>query len=62
MIRSRDIVFMEAKTIADWKSEKRSTSSVSTDRDRLEEIRAYPDGSQISGEEKYELTGLGKET
>ena len=27
VIRSRDIVFMEEKTIADWESEKRTTSS-----------------------------------
>ena len=59
VIRSRDIVFMEEKTIADWESEKRTTSSESTDRDRLEETRAHPDGSRISVEEQYEPAGFG---
>ena len=45
VIRSRDIVFMEGKTIADWESEKRTTSSESIDRDRLEETKVYPYGN-----------------
>ena len=43
VIRSRDIVFMEEKTNADWESQMKTTSSESTDRDRLEETRVYPD-------------------
>ena len=34
VIRGRDIVFMDEKTIVDWESEKKTTSSKSTDRDR----------------------------
>ena len=48
VIRSCDIVLMEEKTIVDWESEKRTTSSVSTDRDRLEETGAHPNRSRIS--------------
>ena len=62
MIRSRDIVFMEEKTIVDWESEKRTTSSVSTNRDRLEETRVHPDESRISVEEQYEPVGFRQET
>ena len=40
VIRNRDIVVMEEKTIADWESEKRTTSTESTDKDRLEEMGA----------------------
>ena len=47
VIRSHDIVFMEEKNIVYWESEKKTTSSESTDRDQLEETRVYPDGSQI---------------
>ena len=47
VIQSCDIVFMEGKTIAEWESEKRKTSSESTDRDRLEETRVYVDGNWI---------------
>ena len=39
-----------------------STSSESIDRDRLEETRAHPDGSQISIEDQYEPDGFGQET
>ena len=38
---------MEAKTIADWESEKKTTSSELTDRDRLEEARVNLEGSRI---------------
>ena len=62
VIRSRDIVFMEEKTIVDWESEKRTTSSVSTNRDRLEETRVHPDESRISVEEQYEPVGFRQET
>ena len=54
VIRSRDKVFMEAKTIANWESEKRTTSSELTDRDRLEQTRIYPDGDRIPVGEQYE--------
>ena len=47
VIQSRDIVFMEGKTIAEWESEKRKTSSESTDRNQLEETRVYVDGNWI---------------
>ena len=47
VIRSCDIVFMEEKTIANRESQKRTTSSVSTHRDGLEETRAHPDRNRI---------------
>ena len=53
---------MEENSIADWESEKRTTSSASTDKDWLEETRAHSDGSRISVEEQYEPTGLRQET
>ena len=62
MIRSRDIVFMEAKTIADWESEKRTTFSEASDRDRLGDIRVHLDESRISVEDQYVPAGLGQET
>mgnify|MGYP000356061628 CR=1 FL=1 len=62
MIQSHDIVFMEENSIADWESEKRTTSSMSTDRDRLEETRVHPYGSRISVKEQYEPDGFGQET
>mgnify|MGYP007129911766 CR=1 FL=1 len=62
VIGSHDIVFMEEKTIANWESEKRTTSSVSTDRDQLEETRAHPNGSRISVEEQHEPAGFRQET
>ena len=34
VIQSRDIVFMEEKTITNWESEKKIVTSKSTDRDR----------------------------
>ena len=34
VIRNRDIVFMEEKTITNWESEKKIVTSKSTDRDR----------------------------
>ena len=62
VIQSHDIVFMEEKTIADWESEKKTTSSESTDRDRLEETSVYLDGSRIPIEEQYEPVRFGHET
>ena len=62
MIRSRDIVFMEEKTIVDWESEMKRTSSELTDRDQLEETRVYTDESRISIEDQYEPTGFRQET
>ena len=59
VIRSRDIVFMEEKTIADWESEMETTSSESIERDRLEETRVYLDGSRIPVVEQYEPSGFG---
>ena len=44
--RSRDIIFMEDKTIADWESEKKIMNSVSTGKDQLKEIRTHPVESQ----------------
>ena len=48
---SRDIVFMEDRTIADWELEKKIADSRSTSRDRLKEIRTYPDGGRMALEE-----------
>ena len=62
MIGSRDIVFMEEKTIANWESKKRTRSSESTDRDRLKETRVYPDRSLTPIGEQYEMAGFGQET
>ena len=62
VIRSRDIVFVEEKNISDWESENKTTSSESTDRDRLEETRVYPDGIRTTVEEQYEPTEFGQET
>ena len=62
VIQSRDIVFMEEKTIADWESEMKTTSSESTDRDRLEEARVYSDGNRIPVGEQYEPFGFRQET
>ena len=42
VIRSRDIVFMEEKTIADWESEKKTTTFESTDKDPLLEREEPP--------------------
>ena len=53
---------MEEKTIANWESEKKTTSSESTDRDRLEETRVYPDGSRIPVEDQYEPARFRQET
>ena len=50
--RSRDIVFMEEKTIADWEMEKKQTSSESTDRDRLDETRIHPVGRRMLAKEQ----------
>ena len=62
VIWSCDIVFIEEKTIADWESEMKTTSSESTDRDRLEETRGHLDGSRIPVEDQYEPSGLEHET
>ena len=62
MIWSRDIVFMEGKTIANSESEKKKTSSKSINRDWLEETRSYPDGSCIPVEEQYYSAGFRQET
>ena len=61
MIWSRDIVFMEEKIIAGWESDKKTTSSESTERVRLEEARVYPDGNRIPVEEQYEPAGFRQE-
>ena len=37
VVRSRDIAFMEEKTIADWKLEKKGIFSESIDKDRLDD-------------------------
>ena len=61
VIWSRDIVFMEEKTIANLEP-RRTTSSESTDRDRLEKARVYPNESQIPVEDQYDQTGFRQET
>ena len=40
----------------------KATSFESTDRDRLEESRVYPDESRILVEEQYEPVGFEQET
>ena len=62
VIRSRDIVFMEGKIIADWESEQRTTPFESTDRDLLKETRVYPDRNQIQVGDQYVPAGSGQET
>ena len=62
VIRSRDIVFMEEKIIADWESEMKTTSSESTDRDQLEETRFYSDEIRVPVEEQYEPARFEQET
>ena len=42
VFRSRDIVFMEERTIADWESEKKVMNSGSSNENRLEDTRTYP--------------------
>ena len=48
VFRSRDIVFMEHKTIADWESEKKIADSGLTDRDRSKDVRTHPAGSRTT--------------
>ena len=62
VIRSHDIVSMEGNTIVDWESEKSTTPSESSDKDRLEETRVYPDGNRIPVGDQYLPTGSGRET
>ena len=45
VVRSRDIFFIEKKTIAAWESEKKTSTSESTDRDWLDGSRIHPVGS-----------------
>ena len=62
VIQSRDIVFMEEKTIADWESEKKLSTSESTDEDRLGGSRIHPVGSRMSFDDLSGPTGFGQET
>ena len=50
VIRSRDIVFMEENTIADWETKKSGSSSHPTGREQLDKIDNLPVGSQMLAE------------
>ena len=62
VIQSRDIVFMEEKTIIDWEAEKKGSTSESTDRDRLDEAKIQPVVRRIQAEEQNGPTRFKQET
>ena len=62
VIRSRDIVFMEEKTIADWESEKKISTSELTDGDQLDKSRIHPVGCRMLVEDHSGPHGFGQET
>ena len=62
VIRSRDIVFLEDKTIADWELKKKISTSESKNIDRLDELRIHPEGSRMATENRGEPAGFGQVT
>ena len=62
VVQSTDAVFMEENTIVDWESEKKTSTSESTDRDSLDGSRIHPVGSQIPVENHDGPAGFEQET
>ena len=62
VIQGRDIVFMEEKTIADRETDKKGSTSKSTSRDQLHEVRIHSFGSRMLAKEQNRLDGFGQRT
>ena len=62
LIQSHNIIVMVEKNIVDWESEKKTSSSESTDEDRLDGLRIHPVGSQMSFEDHSGPVRFGQET
>ena len=54
IFRSRDIIFMEDKTLADWESEKKIMNSESTGKDRFYEEQSQPARDRLALEDPTE--------
>ena len=61
VVQSTDAVFMEENTIVDWESEKKTSTSESTDRDSLDGSRIHQVGSRIPVEDHSGPVGFGQQ-